>query len=166
LQVLDGAATVLPLRFACLCHGLDGVDGSVAPGQPALHALCERWRVDTECRDIALLVAREWPALCVGRVGDPEACLALLDRADAWRRPERIGVAIAATDALATTLPAVERGRVLRQGGQLRTALLAAQAVSTATLAPATRDAVQGEALGRALRQARLQAIAQALARS
>ena len=166
LQALDGADAVLPLRFACLCHGLDGVDGSVAPGQPALRALCERWRVDTECRDIALLVAREWPALCAGRVADAEACLALLERADAWRRPERIGVALAATDVLAGTLPAVEQGRVQRQGRQLRAALLAALSVNTATLAPATRNAVQGEALGRALRQARLQAIAEALART
>jgi hypothetical protein len=48
----------------------------------------------------------------------------------------------------------------------LRAALQAAQAVSTATLAPATRNAVHGEALGRALRQARLEAIAEAFARS
>jgi len=166
LQALDGADAVLPLRFACLCHGVDAVDGGVAPGQPALRALCERWRVDTECRDIALLVAREWPALRAGHIGAPEACLALLERADAWRRPDRIAVAIAAMDVLATTLPAVEHERAQRQGGQLRDALLAARTVSTATLAPATRNAAQGEALGRALRQARLQAIAEAFART
>jgi tRNA nucleotidyltransferase (CCA-adding enzyme) len=166
LQMLDGTDAALPLRFACLCHGLDGTNGDVAPGQPALRALCERWRVDTECRDIALLVAREWPALRARRVGDAPSCLALLERADAWRRPERIGVLIAATDALATLLPAAQRGRAQRQGGQLRAALQAAQAVSTATLAPAKRLAVHGEALGRALRQARLEAIAEAFARS
>jgi tRNA nucleotidyltransferase (CCA-adding enzyme) len=136
------------------------------PEQPALRSLCERWRVDTECRDIALMVAREWPALRAGRVDDAESCLALLERADAWRRPERIEGAIAAIDALTAMLPAAQASRVRRQGSQVRSALQAAQAVSAATLPADTRAAVQGEALGRALREARLQAIAEALARS
>ena len=167
LPVLDRADAVLPLRFACLCHGLDRADaGDVLPEQPAIRALCERWRVDTECRDVALLVAREWPLLRAGQVDDAESCLSLLERADAWRRPERCGVAIAAMDALAAMLPSAECIRAQRQCQRLRAALQAAQAVNTATLSPAVRNALQGEALGRALRDARLRAIADVLARS
>jgi tRNA nucleotidyltransferase (CCA-adding enzyme) len=167
LPVLDNSDAVLPLRFACLCHGLDRSDaGDGVPEQPAIRALCERWRVDAECRDIALLVAREWPALRDGRVDDAESCLSLLERADAWRRPERCTVAIAAMDALAAILPSAERIRAQQQCQRLRAALRVAQAVNTATLAPAARNALQGEALGRALRDARLQAIADVLARS
>ena len=167
LPVLDRTDAELPLRFACLCHGLDRGDaGDVLPEQPAIRALCERWRVDTECRDVALLVAREWPLLRDGRIGDAESCLSLLERADAWRRPERSGVAIAARDALAAMLPNAECIRARRQCQRLRAALQVAQAVNTATLAPSARNALQGEALGRALRDARLQAIADVLARS
>jgi len=167
LTVLDRSDAVLPLRFACLCHGLDRGDGGDAvPARHAIRALCERWRVDIECRDIALLVAREWPTLRDGRVDDAESCLSLLERADAWRRPERTGLAIAALNVLATLLPAAECERAQRQCQRVRAALHAARAVSTATLAPAARSALQGEALGRALREARLQAIAEVLARS
>jgi len=167
LPVLDRSDAVLALRFACLCHGLDRTDvGDGVPEQPAIRALCERWRVDTECRDIALLVAREWPALRDDRVDDAESCLSLLERADAWRRPERCGVAINAMDVLATMLPGAQCQRTQRQCERLRAALQAAHAVSTATLAPAARNTLQGEALGRALRDARLRAIADVLARS
>jgi tRNA nucleotidyltransferase (CCA-adding enzyme) len=167
LPVLDRTDAVLPLRFACLCHGLDRTDaGGTVPDQPAIHALCERWRVDTECRDVALLVAREWPALRDGRVDNAQSCLSVLERADAWRRPERTGVALAAIDALATMLPGAECERAQRQCQWVRAALRAAQTVSVATLAPSARNALQGEALGRALRDARLQAIADVLARS
>jgi hypothetical protein len=75
-------------------------------------------------------------------------------------------VALAAIDALATMLPGAECERAQRQCQWVRAALRAAQTVSTATLAPATRNALQGEALGHALRDARLQAIADVLARS
>ncbi|MBE7419213.1 MAG: multifunctional CCA tRNA nucleotidyl transferase/2'3'-cyclic phosphodiesterase/2'nucleotidase/phosphatase [Ideonella sp.] len=171
MPVLDGGvAPALPLRFACLCHGLDaGDDGRAADGLPATRALCERWRVDHECRELTLLVGREWPLVSAapanpGPALDAPACLALLERSDAWRRPGRVEHALQAFDALAAMLSAEAQARVRARCAALRVALSAARTVATATLPPAIRQAASGPALGQALRQARLQAIANALA--
>ena len=107
---------MLPLRFACLCHGLDGVDGGVAPGQPALRALCERWRVDTECRDLALLVAREWPALRAGRVGERRSVPGAAGARRRLAAPRAHRCGDRAIEVLATTLPAVERAACAATG--------------------------------------------------
>ncbi|RYY93503.1 MAG: multifunctional CCA tRNA nucleotidyl transferase/2'3'-cyclic phosphodiesterase/2'nucleotidase/phosphatase, partial [Comamonadaceae bacterium] len=56
MQVIDGAARhamPLPVRFACLTRGLG----------PALAALCDRWRVPSYERDLAVLVDREGDAI-------------------------------------------------------------------------------------------------------
>jgi tRNA nucleotidyltransferase (CCA-adding enzyme) len=166
MQALDrAAAPVLPLRFACLCHGLDATGPAVAADLPATRALCERWRVDTECRELALLVAREWPRLH-GTVGafDAATCLALLDRSDAWRRPARVELALAAFAALGSVLPLPERTAVDQRCRLLRSALQAAQLVSTVTLDPAILQSADGPAIGRALRTARLRAVEAAFA--
>ncbi len=75
------AAFGLPVRFACLTVGL-------APEAAA--ALCERINAPGECRDLAGLAARERAAVeGAGSLG-AEAILALLERTDAFRRPERL----------------------------------------------------------------------------
>ncbi|MBL0142849.1 MAG: multifunctional CCA tRNA nucleotidyl transferase/2'3'-cyclic phosphodiesterase/2'nucleotidase/phosphatase [Betaproteobacteria bacterium] len=71
----------LPVRLACLTLGL-------AP--EAVAALCERINIPGECRDLAGLVARERAAVEGAAALGPEALLALLERADAFRRPERL----------------------------------------------------------------------------
>lgn len=165
LRAIDAAPPPLALRFACLCHALDA-DGDVA-GQPRLRALCEHWRVDTDSREMALLVARERPLLQRGDAEfGPSQCLALLQRCDAWRRPARLADALIAIDTLAAAADeAAVKALLQRRGALLRRALHAAGAVRVASL-PAPLRAGPGEALGQALREARLQAIAQALARA
>lgn len=167
MRVLDHPATPpsLPLRFGCLCHGLDAAqDGSTAaPDLPATRALAERWRVDADCRDLALIVAREWPLLRGVGLLDAAASLEWLERVDAWRRPERAALALAAFDALASAGPPALQAEIARRGAALRQALAVARAVDTTALDPAVR-ATPGPALGQALRAARLQAIAQAFA--
>jgi tRNA nucleotidyltransferase (CCA-adding enzyme) len=123
--------------------------------------------VDADTRELALLVGREWPLMHGGDRFDAPAALALLERCDAWRRPERIGLALTAFESLAGMLAPARRTVVSQRCAQLQRALAAAQAVNTASLPPAVRAAApDGPALGAALRQARLQAITQALARS
>lgn len=166
LRAVDAASPRLALRFACLCHSLDDAGDNTA-GQPRLSALCERWRVDNHSRDLALLVARERPLLQRGDAAfGPPQCLALLQRCDAWRRPERLQEALAAFDVLAATSGDATAAAMLQQRRALISrGLHAAGAVRAASL-PAPLRELAGAALGRALRDARLQAIAEAFARA
>jgi tRNA nucleotidyltransferase (CCA-adding enzyme) len=94
----------------------------------------------------------------------PDDALALLERCDAWRRPERMRSALSAFQMLGSTLG--DGQRVQQRCDCIAQALQAAQRVSVATLPDGVRRAAgDGPALGRALRQARLQAIAEALTR-
>lgn len=157
MRSLDSSpAAPPPLRFACLCHALE----------PArIRSWCERWRVDAESRDLALLVAREWPLLCAPDDLSPPDALAVLERCDAWRRPARTGVALSAFQALTPMLHTADAARLRRQVERIGQALQAAQRVSVSNLPDRARAAADGPALGQALRQARLQAIAEAFAR-
>jgi tRNA nucleotidyltransferase (CCA-adding enzyme) len=162
MRVLDALpAAPAELRFACLCHGLDGAGRGTTPGLPLVRALCRRWRVDADRRELALMVAREWPLMREPEPFDAAVCMALLERCDAWRRAQRTERALQVFDALGGMLPDHEQAEVRRHNEQVRRALHAACAVRTASLPAEARD-VQGPALGAAMRAARLQAIAQA----
>jgi tRNA nucleotidyltransferase (CCA-adding enzyme) len=155
LHAIDAGAAAPPaLRFACLCHALE----------PArIRNWCERWRVDGESRDLALLVAREWSLLRAPNELSPADAMAVLERCDAWRRPERTRVALTAWRTLSPMLDASDAAHLRRQIERLDGALQAAQRVSVANLPADVRAAADGPALGQALRQARLRAIADAL---
>jgi tRNA nucleotidyltransferase (CCA-adding enzyme) len=154
MRALDGGAATALLRFAAICHGLEA-----AP----IRAWCERWRVDADSRDLALHVAREWPLLHRPQELSPHDALALLERCDAWRRPERMHAALSVFQMLGSTLD--DTARMQRRCERMALALQAAQRVSVATLPDALRRAAgDGPALGRALRMARQQAIAEAFA--
>ena len=71
----------LPVRFACLTLGL-------APG--AVASLCERINAPGECRDLAALAARERAAVEGAGALGAENLLALLERTDTFRRPDRL----------------------------------------------------------------------------
>jgi tRNA nucleotidyltransferase (CCA-adding enzyme) len=71
----------LPVRFACLTLGL-------AP--EAVASLCERINAPGECRDLAGLAARERAAVEGAGALGAEPLLALLERTDSFRRPERL----------------------------------------------------------------------------
>jgi tRNA nucleotidyltransferase (CCA-adding enzyme) len=164
MQVLDAAPATPPaIRFACLCHGLDQSGPGRASELPQIQALCDRWRVDTDNRALAMLVAREWLLLRDGDLGAQD-CLALLEHADAWRRPARTLMALQSWSCLAGMRPPSARDALRRRCEQVRRALHAAQAVHAASLPIAQRADADGLAIGRALREARLQAISQALA--
>jgi tRNA nucleotidyltransferase (CCA-adding enzyme) len=165
MQVLDAApATPLAVRFACLCHGLDTDRRGDDLALPQLHALCERWRVDADCRALAIVVAREWPLLCAEIDLSVAVALALLERADAWRRPARMELALQAWSCLAGMRPPAARGTLRQRCDRLQRASHAAQAVRAAALPAALRDGADGVAIGQALREARQQAITEAWA--
>ena len=102
LLVIDVAARAgLPLtaRFAALVHDLGKARtppavlprhiAHEAAGVPIVNALCERLRVTADCRDLAILATREHTN--IHRAGELRAdtALALLERCDAFRRPQR-----------------------------------------------------------------------------
>jgi tRNA nucleotidyltransferase (CCA-adding enzyme) len=102
LLVIDYAAACnypLPVRFAALTHDLGkGVTpaaqwprhiGHEEAGVALVEALCERLRVPSDCRELAVLVARYH--VQVHRAEDLKAStvVKLLEKADAFRRPQR-----------------------------------------------------------------------------
>jgi tRNA nucleotidyltransferase (CCA-adding enzyme) len=83
MPAIDHAAArglALPVRFAALTGGLE---------QDAIAALCKRLRVPVECRDLAMLAARE--RATVSQALDAEGLVGLFERSDAFRKPERFG---------------------------------------------------------------------------
>ncbi len=77
----SAVAFATPVRFAALTLGL-------APD--AVRRLCERVNAPGECRDLAELAARERAAAEGASALGADGLLGLLERADAFRRPERL----------------------------------------------------------------------------
>jgi tRNA nucleotidyltransferase (CCA-adding enzyme) len=81
------AGYALPLRFAVLGLGGEGAGGGATAA--LAEALCARLRVTNECRDLALMSAREQAVAADALNLSAEAIVALLARCDAFRKPER-----------------------------------------------------------------------------
>ena len=113
---------------------------------PAISALCERLRIPSDYRELALLVARLRQRIGAAGALDAAGRLELLEAADALRRPERFQLllsAVQATDGLTD---------------DARTALSDAQAAATAVVLPPGELAhLPGPAIAVAYRAARLQ---------
>ena len=175
-MVLDVSARTnapLEVRFACLCHdlGKGTTPADVLPrhigheqrSEKLTRALCTRWRVPVECKELAELVAREHGNIHQSLGFGAEAVLRLLVRCDALRRPERFLLALQACACDA-------RGRLGKeedaypQGPRLALLLKAAQSVDSAAVsAQALQEGLQGAAIGARMEAARLAAISAAL---
>ena len=172
MMVLDMAAQLgapLPVRFACLTHDL-GKGTTPADLLPRhigheersarlLKGVCHRLRVPTECREIADVVAREHGN--IHRSGDfsAGAVVRLLERCDAFRKPQRFADILLACECDA-------RGRLglaqspYPQRPQLMLALAAAQSVATDQVAAEALAAGQsGPQIGQRVHQARVAAV-------
>lgn len=173
-MVLDQAARLglaLPARFAALTHDL-GKGTTPAELLPRHHGhegrsalllkpLCERLRVPVDCRELADLVAREHGNVHASGPLGAEAVVRLLDRCDAWRRPERFEQLLQACEADARGRLGLE-DRAYPQADRLRAALARAQALDAATvIAEAQARGLKGPALGQALGRARVAAVAE-----
>ena len=177
MLVLDMAAQLdapLTVRFACLCHdfGKGTTPAEVLPrhigheqrSARLLQAVCNRWRVPNDCKELADVVAREHGNIHRSSDLNAAAVMRLLERCDAIRKPERFTEALLACECDArgrTGLQAQPYPQRLR----LQAALNAALAVNTAPIAQAAaQQGLQGKAIGEAVTAARTQAVAQALA--
>jgi len=112
MMVIDMAARLalpLPARFATLTHDLGKGNtppavlprhaGHEARGVELLGPLCERLRVPTEARDVALLVAQFHGDIHKPEQLRPATMVKLLERCDVLRRPERFELLLGACEA-------------------------------------------------------------------
>jgi len=172
MMVMDMSARLnasLPVRFACLGHDLG--KGTTPPDVLPRHtgheqrsvklvrALSERFRVPTDCRELAEVVAREHGHIHRSGELGPAALVRLLERCDALRRPERFDEVLLACECDA-------RGRLGLQDApyppreRLRRVLVLALQVDTAALAAdAAARGLSGPQIGEAIRAARGQSI-------
>jgi tRNA nucleotidyltransferase (CCA-adding enzyme) len=150
MQMIDYAAGrgfALPVRFAALMHGL-------APGLIA--ELCKRLRVPIDCRDLAVMTAREHGNLSRALDLDPDTIVTLFERCDAFRKPERFAQMLLAS-------ACETRELATPQGDYLLRALTAARGVNAGEVAGRCGE---GKArIPAAVHAARVEAVAVALAR-
>jgi tRNA nucleotidyltransferase (CCA-adding enzyme) len=174
MMVLDMAARLhapLPVRFACLTHDLGKATtpadilprhiGHEMRSADLLKGLCQRLRVPTDCRDLADVVAREHGNIHRGLGISAAAALRLLERADAFRKPQRFVDVLLACECDA-------RGRLglgeqpYPQRSHWLAVLQAAQSVATEPIAKEAQEkGLQGKEIGGLVHTARVAAIQQ-----
>jgi tRNA nucleotidyltransferase (CCA-adding enzyme) len=178
MMVLNMAARLnapLPVRFACLMHDLgkgttpaDVLPRHIGHEERSVRLLlpvCERLRVPTECKELAVVVAREHGNIHRSQELNPSATLRLLERCDAIRKPQRFTQILQACECDA-------RGRLGKeneaypQATRLQTALDAALAVSTPEIAEAAvAQGKKAAQIGQAIAAERVRAIDGVLSR-
>ncbi|MBT9569000.1 MAG: multifunctional CCA addition/repair protein, partial [Thiobacillus sp.] len=168
MLVVDWAARQgfsLPVRFAALTHDLGkGVTppelwprhiGHEAKSVERVRALSERIRVPADCRDLAVAVARDHGNVHRATELRPGTVVELLERVDAFRRPERFEEFLQACECDFRGRTGYE-DRPFPAPDVLRQALHAAQAIDAAEVARKTDPA----RIKAAIFQARAQAVA------
>ena len=182
MMVVDYAAArgyALAVRFAALTHDLGKATtpadvlprhvGHEMRSVDLLRPMCERLRVPNECRDLALLVAREHGNIHRVMEMGAAALVRLLERSDALRKPARFAEALQACESDARGRLGFEM-REYPQAERLRVALVAARAVDAGAIAQALAQG-QGqdgkpagaEKIKEAVHRARVAAVAAAL---
>ncbi len=176
MMVLDMAAHLnasLPVRFACLMHdlGKGTTPADVLPrhiGHEERSArlsrkVCERLRVPLDCKELAEVVAREHGNIHRSADFGAAALVRLLERCDAFRKPQRFADVLLACECDA-------RGRLgledspYPQRPRLLSVLAAAQRVVTRDIAENAQAAgLMGEKIGEQIHAARVAAVSAAL---
>ncbi|QYJ85346.1 multifunctional CCA addition/repair protein [Shewanella mesophila] len=112
LMVLEQAAMLSPdraIRFAALVHDLGKAlspkehwpkhHGHGQKGLAPIRALCERIRVPNEYRDLALLVSDQHQNIHQAFELKPQTIIKIFDKADLWRKPQRLAQLLIACEA-------------------------------------------------------------------
>ncbi len=154
LDLAAQLATPLPVRFACMTMAL--------PAQP-LKALCERLRAPLACKEMAEVAAREHECIAQSEALSPAALVRLLERCDAFRKPQRFADLLLACQCEALARSGLTLGDY-PQRARLLGLLAAAQAVDTQAVATQAQASGQnGKQIGEMVYAARVAAIEQAI---
>lgn len=148
MRVIDAAAAqgyALAVRFAALVCGL-GLDGA------RIDALCKRLKVPNDCRDLAVMTAREQGAIARARELGADGLVSLFERSDGFRKPERFADMLLAAECAASA-PADARQACLLG------ALAAARGVNAGAVAAGCAD--DKTQIPAAVHRARVDAVAQ-----
>jgi tRNA nucleotidyltransferase (CCA-adding enzyme) len=176
MMVMDMAAQLhapLTVRLACLTHdlgkGTTRVDelprhiGHEERSVKLLLPVCERLRVPADCKDLAVVVAKEHGNVHRSLALNAASVMRLLERCDAIRKPQRFYQALQACECDA-------RGRLGKQSDaypqavRLATALEAALAVATEPIAAlAIKQGATGPKIGEMIARERVRAVTAAL---
>ena len=176
MMVLDRAAALaapLPVRWACVAHdlGKGTTPADVLPRHighelrsvDLARVVHQRLRVPTDCAELALLVAAEHGNIHRSNGIAPAAVVRLLERCDAFRKPERFGDALLACQCDAQGRLGLE-DQAYPQRAQLDYLLDIAQAVSTKEVAThAAQLGRIGAEIGAMVHEARVRAVALAM---
>ncbi len=173
LLVVDYAAArrfPLPVRFAALTHDLGkGTTprellprhiGHEERSVELIRAVCERLRVQNDCRDLALLAARYHGDIHRAEELRPATIVKLFEHTDALRRPERFDALLEACACDFHGRPGYE-ALSYTPAPLLRTALAAARGVDSAAIA---RRVMEPKKIAEAVHQARVSAVQHARA--
>ncbi len=158
--ILNTAAQLdapLPVRFACLTHDL---------GAELLKGVCERLRVPVDCKEMADVVAREHGNIHRSAEFDAPALTQLLERCDAFRKPQRFADVLLACECIFRGEERVSLGSLgledsaYPQRTRLLGVLTAAQSVVTHLIAEqAQTDGHDGKKIGELIHAARVRAV-------
>lgn len=179
MMVLDMSARLaapLTVRFACLAHDLgkgttpaDVLPRHIGHEQRSAHLLkdlSDRLRVPNDCRALAKVVAYEHGNIHRSLELKPAALVRLLERCDAFRKPQRFEEVLLACECDARGRLGLEE-RPYPQRERLLAALQAARSVDTAAIAEAARDrGLEGDEIGEQVTRARTEAIARLSSRA
>jgi len=162
MLVVDWAARQgfsLPVRFAALTHDLGkGVTppelwpkhhGHEAKSVELVRALCERIRVPADCRELAVAVARDHGNAHRALELRAATVVELLERVDAFRRPERFAEFLQACECDFRGRPGYET-REFPETAYLMQALAVARAVDAGAVAQVSAPDKVREAVFRA----------------
>ncbi len=175
MMVLAMAARLkapLAVRWACLMHDLGKgttpadilprhIGHELRSGDLAKQ-VAQRLRVPTDCKELADLVAREHGNIHRSGEFNPAAVVRLLERCDAFRKPERFAQALLACECDARGRLGLEE-TAYPQRPRLLAALTAAQSVATHLIAEeALKTMASGLKIKEMVHKARVAAVAQA----
>ena len=176
MLVLDLAAHLgapLAVRFACLTHdlGKGSTPADVLPRHIAheersvelLKNVCQRLRIPVECKELAEVVAREHGNIHRSESLNASAIVRLLERCDAFRKPERFAEVLLACECDARGRLGMD-GNPYTQAPRLAAALQRALSVATNLVAAdAISAGASGPKIGEWIHRARIDAVAQGL---
>lgn len=129
-------------------------------GEQLVEVVSERLRVPRECRDLARIVARYHCHAQRALELRPGTMVDLLERLDAFRRPQRYELFLLACEADFKGRGGVSGQTAYQQGVRLREAFSAAQGVAAKDF---VAQGMRGSQIGEAVREARCRAVAEQL---